>query len=59
MILGVAHVIEVATKNRKIINPNLKKELELLTHEVDPYFVVETVQFANIKKQVRTIEKSP
>lgn len=52
--VGIASVIRVAVKKRNIVEPNLKKNLQKLTHNVDEFFKVEDVEFISEKKSEET-----
>lgn len=48
-IVGIISAIRIAAKNKRIIEPNLKKELLFLNHNVDTPCSVEKTEFLNIK----------
>ncbi|CAH0551136.1 unnamed protein product [Brassicogethes aeneus] len=47
--LGIASMIRVASCNRKVIEPNLKKALSSAIHSLDEFFEVKSFDFINMK----------
>lgn len=52
--LGIASMLRQSTKNRKVIEPNLKEKLSARIHTLDDFFALKYFHFKNIKANKTT-----